>query len=92
MTFYGIERRSDRRGENRVVAMASWPGSTARSPAGAVEWLTGSHRDLDGGDDQVALPGRRLYMAPKGWRRPRGRVDLPELAAAVEAACKEDEG
>lgn len=40
MTFYGIQRKSDEKGENRVVAVACWMSSTARPLAGAIEYVS----------------------------------------------------
>lgn len=90
MIFWGIERKADRRTGREKIALASWTSPSVKPPAGAVEWLTGRRGDLEGPDEDGALPDRRLYMVPKGWRRPRDMdVHSPELAKAIENACRD---
>ncbi len=92
MTFWGIERKRDRWTGRKKIALASWPSKTAKPPLGACEWLTGRRCDFEGPDEDVALPGRRLYMVPKDWRRPTGMdIHSPELAEAIENACRTEE-
>ena len=79
---YGIARDG-----GEVADIVRWrSGEDGEPPAAAVEWVSG---ELWDGSQFITLPGRNLYKAPRGWRRPNGHVGLPELAEAIENACRD---